>query len=235
MPIPVTCPNCHTRFKVGDQHAGKTGPCPKCKNPIKIPDAEDEVVIHAPETEAGAKDASGKNVLKPIKRKETKFSVNVTVATVGLVLLGIAIAWMMGRNDLGENQLWVLAGGAIILGPLLAYAGYTFLRDDELGVFDTTSAIVRSLACGLVYAVLWGVYMFLGSQVFGDEAFEQGLEMIQIVGLGAVSMGLGTFAAFVSFDFEPITGFFHYMLYLLVTILLRAVMGLSFIPGMGSS
>jgi hypothetical protein len=140
---------------------------------------------------------------------------------------------MLGRNELGENQFWVLAGGAIILGPLLAYAGYTFLRDDELGVFDTTNAIVRSIACGLVYALLWGVYLFLGSQVFGDEAFEQGLEMVQIVGLGAVSMGIGTFAAFVSFDFEPITGFFHYMLYLLVTIGLRFVMGLPFIPGMG--
>ena len=39
---------------------------------------------------------------------------------------------------------------------------------------NTTNAIVRSIACGLVYALLWGVYVFLGSQVFGDEAFEQG-------------------------------------------------------------
>lgn len=233
MPIPVTCPSCHTRFNVGDQHAGKTGPCPKCKKPIQIPELGDEVVIHAPELEAGAKNAAGKNVLKPIKRKETKFSLNITVATVGLVLLSIAIAWLMGRSDLGENQFWVLAGGAVLLGPMLAYAGYTFLRDDELGVFDTGSAVVRSIACGLVYALLWGVYIFLGSQLFGDEAFDQGLEMIQILGLGAVSMGIGTFAAFVSFDFEPITGFFHYMLYLLVTIGLRFVMDLPFVPGMG--
>lgn len=232
MPIPVTCPSCHTRFKVGDQHAGKTGPCPKCKKPIKIPDAGDEVVIHAPELEAGAKDATGKNVLKPIKRKETKFSLNITLVTVGVVILSIAIAWILGSSDLGDNLFWVLAGGAVVLGPLISYAGYTFLRDDELGVFDTSSAIIRSVACGLVYALLWGVYIFLGSQVFGDEAFEEGLEMVQIVGLGVVSMGIGTFAAFVSFDFEPITGFFHYMLYLLLTILLRFVMGLPFIPGL---
>ncbi|MEM8944194.1 MAG: hypothetical protein AAGD11_03350 [Planctomycetota bacterium] len=233
MPIQVTCPSCHARFKVGDQHAGKTGPCPKCNKPIKIPDAGDEVVIHAPEVEAGAKDATGKNVLKPIKRKETKISLNVSVATVGLVLLSIAIAWMLGGDALGDQQIYALAGGAVFLGPLLAYAGYTFLRDDELGVFDTTSAVIRSVACGFVYALLWGVYIFLGTQVFGDEAFEQGLEMVQIVGLGVVSLGIGTFAAFVSYDFEPINGFFHYMLYLLVTILLRAVMGLPFIPGMG--
>jgi len=107
------------------------------------------------------------------------------------------------------------------------------VRDDELGVYNGTSAIIRSIACGLVYALLWGVYIFLGSRVFGDESFEQGLEMVQIVGLGVVSMGIGTFAAFVSFDLEPTTGFFHYMLYLLVTIGLRFVMGLPFVPGMG--
>jgi len=218
---------------VGDQHAGKTGPCPKCKKPIQIPELSDEIVIHTPELEAGAKNAAGKNVLKPIKRKETKFSLNITVATVGLVLLSIAIAWLLGRSDLGANQFWALAVGAVVLGPLMAYAGYTFLRDDELGTFSTGSAVIRSLACGLVYALLWGVYIFLGSQVFGDEAFDEGLEMVQIVGLGLVSMGIGTFAAFVSFDFEPMNGFFHYMLYLLVTIGLRFVMGLPFIPGMG--
>lgn len=234
MPIQVICPGCHARFKVGDQHAGKTGPCPKCKKPIKIPEAGDEVVIHTPEVEAGAKNAAGKNVLKPLKRKETKFSLNITIITVGVVLVSIIVAWMLGGDALGDEQLYALAGGAILLGPLLAYAGYMFLRDDELGVFETNSALVRSIACGLVYALLWGVYVFLGMQVFGDEAFEEGLEMVQIVGLGVVSMGIGTFAAFVSFDFEPITGFFHYMLYLLVTILLRAVMGLPFIPGMVS-
>jgi len=233
MPIPVTCPSCHTRFNVGDQHAGKTGPCPKCKKPITIPELGDEVVIHAPEMEAGAKNAAGKNVLKPLKRKETKFSSVVAAITGGLVLLSIAIAWMLGQSEPGDHQFWILAGGAVLLGPLLAYAGYTFLRDDELGVFDNTSAVIRAVSCGLVYALLWGVYVFLGSQIFGDEAFEQGLEMVQIVGLGAVSMGIGAFAAFVCFDFDFLTGFFHYMLYLLVTIGLRFVMGLPFIPGMG--
>ncbi len=233
MPIPVTCPSCHTRFKVGDQHAGKTGPCPKCKKPIQIPELGDEVVIHAPELEAGAKDSKGRSVLKPIKRKEAKFSLNITVVTTGLVLLSVAIAWLLGRSDLGDNQLWALAGGAILLGPLLAYAGYTFLRDDELGIYEGSAAIIRAVACGLVYALLWGVYIFLGSQVFGNEAFEEGLEMVQIVGLGVVSMGIGAFAAFVCFDFDFLTGFFHYMLYLLVTIGLRFVMGLPFIPGMG--
>ncbi len=233
MPIPVTCSSCLTRFNVGDQHAGKTGPCPKCKKPIQIPELGEEIVIHAPESEPGAKNAAGKNILKPIKRKEAKFSLNITVATVGLVLLSIAIAWLLGNSDLGDNQFWALAGGAILLGPLLAYAGYTFLRDDELGIYEGSSVIIRSISCGLVYALLWGVYIYLGSNVFGDESFADGLEMVQIAGLCVPLLGIGAFAALVSFDFDFITGFFHFTLYFGVTILLRFVMGLPFLPGMG--
>jgi hypothetical protein len=232
MPIQVICPGCHTRFSVGDQHAGKTGACPKCKGSIQIPELSDEIVIHEAELEAGAKDSKGRSVLKPIKRKEAKFSINIFVAVAGLVVLSVAIAWLLGRNDLGESLFWVLAGGSILLGPPLAYAGYTFLRNDEMGYYQGTSVLLRSLACGLVYALLWGVYLFVGSQVFGDSAFAEGLEMVQIVGLAIPIMVVGAGAAFVCFDLEMITGFFHYALYLVVTAGLRFVMGLALLPGM---
>ncbi len=232
MSIPVTCPSCLTRFNVGDQHAGKTGPCPKCKKPILIPEVGEEIVIHAPELEPGAKNAAGKNTLKPIRRKEAKFSLNVTAVTAGLVALSVAIAWLLGQTELGDNQFWALAGGAIVLGPMLAYAAYTFLRDDELGIYQGSSVIVRSISCGLVYALLWGVYVYLGTNLFGDEAFAEKLEMVQIAGLCVPLLGIGAFAALVCFDFDFITGFFHYTLYFGVTILLRFVMGLPFLPGM---
>ena len=87
MPIQVTCPGCHTRFSVGDQHAGKSGACPKCKGSIQIPEAGEEVVIHAPELEAGAVDSKGRSVLKPIKRKEAKFSANILAIVIGLIVL----------------------------------------------------------------------------------------------------------------------------------------------------
>ncbi len=233
MPIQVICPGCHTRFKVGDEHAGKSGACPKCKGEIQIPKLGDEVIIHAPEVEAGAKDAKGRNVLKPIKRKESKFSTNVFVLVTGLVLLSIAIAWLLGRNDweAGVPTL-VLAVGAVLLGPPLAYAGYTFLRDDELGVYQGTDAVIRSLACGLVYALLWGVYVYVGWNVFGEDAFKSGLEMLHLTILSGLVMGIGTFAAYVCFDLEPISAFFHYALYFLVTVLLRFFMDLPFLPGM---
>ncbi len=230
MPIQVTCPGCHTRFKVGDQHAGKSGACPKCKGAIQIPEASDEVVIHAPELEAGAVDSKGRSVLKPIKRKEAKFSANALAIVIGLILLSIAVAWLIGQSDLEDAQRWwVLVGGAILLGPLISYAGYSFLRDDELGVYQGTDVVVRSLSCGLVYALLWGVYMYVGVQLFD---FEAGLNVAQILGMGAPILGVGALAAFVCFDLDPTSGFFHYALYVLVTVGLRFVMQLPFLPGM---
>ena len=74
MPIQVTCPGCHARFKVSDKFAGQTGPCPKCKKPITIPKKEDEVVIHAPEA-YGPKGVDGTATLKPIERKESSASI----------------------------------------------------------------------------------------------------------------------------------------------------------------
>lgn len=237
MPIHVICPGCHARFSVGDQHAGKSGACPKCKGPIQIPAVKDEVIIHAPEMEAGAKDAKGRNVLKPIRRKETKFNLNTALVAGGGVILTVAIAFLVGnqKQEFSAATLtYILAGGAALLGPPLAYAGYSFLRDDELGSFVGKDLLIRCAACGLVYALLWGVYWYLGYQFFGDDYANGNLEFMYVGILAGVALALGTGTAFVSFDFEPITGFFHFTLFFVSTILLRGVMGLSLLPGLGS-
>ena len=235
MPINVICPTCHARFKVGEQHGGKTGACPKCKGQIQIPKAEDEIVIHAPDSEAGAKDAEGRNVLKPIKRKETKFQLNAALVIGGAVLLTAAIAFLLGnsREQLAGAMTYILAGGAALLGPPLAYAGYTFLRDDEMGAFEGSDLLIRSLGCGLVYALTWGVYWYVGYTIFGSEPYSvTGLEIFQLAILVGISVGIGTFTAFVAFDFEPITGFFHFALFFVTTVLLRWLVVGTFLPGM---
>jgi hypothetical protein len=221
------------RFSVADKFAGQKGPCPKCKTVITIPKKEDEVVIHAPEhSEAGAIGAGGRHVLKTYKRKDTKFQPLVFTGVVGFVLVALLVALVL--RGMGGIDVWVKAAGAILLGPPLAWAGYTFLRDAELEAYFGVPLILRSLACGLVYALLWGIFMFLGDRFFGDS-FAKGLEIWQMVVLIVPIFAAGTLAAYASFDLDPGSAFFHCALYFAVTVLLRLVAGLSAIPGLGGA
>ena len=104
MPIPVTCPGCLTRFTVSDKYAGKTGPCPKCKKELVVPDKSQEVVVHAPEV-SGPKDSKGVAVLKPLKRAEFKLSKNEMIVASILFVLSIGFA-IFGRVGFAEPPLW---------------------------------------------------------------------------------------------------------------------------------
>jgi hypothetical protein len=231
MPINVTCPGCLKRFQVADKFAGKQGPCPNCKKTIVIPKLEDEVVIHAPvHSEAGAVGAEGRHALKTYKRKDTKFQPLVFTGVLGFVLVALLIALVL--RSTGQIDTWLKAAAAIVLGPPLAWAGYTFLRDPELEGYTGMPVIIRSIACGLVYALLWGLFVFLGDRFFGD-AFTKGLEIWQMVVLLVPIFAAGTLASYVSFDLEPGSAFFHCALYFAVTVLLRFVAGLPVIPGLG--
>jgi cation transport ATPase len=236
MPIQVTCPNpkCLTRFNVADKFAGQKGPCPKCKTVITIPKKEEEVVIHAPEhSEAGAIGAGGRHALKTYKRTDTKFQPLVFTGVVGFVLVALLVALVL--RSTGDREMWMLAAGAIILGPALAWAGYPFLRDAELEGYQGSSLVIRSVACGLVYALLWGIYVFVGNQLWGADAMKSGLEIYQLVIMAAAVLGIGTFAAYVSLDLEPGSAFFHCAMYFAVTVLLRLVAGLAALPGLGGT
>jgi cation transport ATPase len=222
------------RFSVADKFAGQKGPCPKCKAVITIPKKEDEVVIHSPEhSEAGAVGAGGRHALKTYKRKDTKFQPLVFTGVVGAVLVALLIALVL--RSMGGIDVWVKAAGAILLGPPLAWAGYTFLRDAELEAYYGMPLVLRSLACGLVYALLWGIFMFLGARFFGDAFTTKGLEIWQMAVLIVPIFAAGTLAAYASFDLEPGSAFFHCAMYFAVTVLLRLVAGLAAIPGLGSS
>src|SRR3990172_1584919 len=156
MAINVICHGCHARFTVSDQYAGKQGPCPKCKGVISIPKLEDQVVIHSEEhSEAGAIGTGGRHVLKTYIRQETKFQPLVFATVIGVVLVGLLISLVL-RGIEGQPNWLVLSFGALLTGPPLAWAGYTFLRDDELEPYGGTGLIIRVLACGTVYALLWG-------------------------------------------------------------------------------
>jgi hypothetical protein len=218
MPINVVCPGCKKRFSVDDKFAGKQGPCPKCKTVIKVPAKIEEVVIHEPEG-FGPKDTKGRAVLKPIARKEAKFSpVLAAVAGVSSFVV-LLVAWMLR----GQASTLLLVIGALVLAPPLAWSGYAFLRDDEYEPFRGRELWIRLGACSLVYALLWGLIPLIAG--YGLRLDE--LELIHMAFLAPLLIGLGAFAAYASLDFDFGVGALHYGLYLTVTVVLRLILGLS--------
>lgn len=221
MPITVLCTGCHKRFKVSDQFAGKKGPCPHCKTQIKVPDKSDEVVIHGGD-EFGPKDTKGQGVLKPIERTETKVSPLLTTIIIVAILMTLGIAWMF-RPEEGQEVGWpLLAFGAVLLAPGLAWAGYTFLRDDELEPHRGAGLWIRIGTCALVYAILWGLVVLVRMYVFEGDEFE----IVHMVVIVPIMVAIGSFAAYASLDLEFGTAAIHYGMYLAVTVILRLIMSL---------
>lgn len=223
MTIQVTCTKCLKRFNVADMHAGKTGACPSCKSPIKIPDRSEEVIIHAPES-FGPKDATGRAVLKPIERKETSISPVVIGATVGAVAVVFGLAYLIGRPAVASGHaIWLLSIGAVLVGPPLAYAGYSFLRNDELGAFTGRELWIRVTACGLGYAALWGIYAVVVLQVLGGKS----PEMYQLAFIVPLFLAVGGGIGLAALELDFTNACLHYGFYVLATVLLRLTMGLT--------
>src|SRR5262245_13474966 len=196
MAIDVTCPNCHTRFQVSDKFAGKSGPCPKCKSTIKVPEKKDEVVIHAPE-ETGPKDSKGQAVLKPIARTEVRLAAPQIAIIVGSVLVVVIVALVLRLQFKGGDvPPLITILGAILLGPPLAFAGYTFLRDDELEPYRGQEVLLRALGCGLAFAAIWGAYWLGFAYWYDFKALPVGQPNWQILAGGVPAMiAVGAFAS----------------------------------------
>lgn len=225
MAIRVTCPKCHTRFNVSDKFAGQTGPCPKCKTKIKVPKKTEQVVIAEPEI--GPKDSKGRRILDPIRRKDTKLSsVHITLIACGVVgFLLCALVLNIMVPDKSTISIWILAVSALLIAPPIAYAAYTFLRDQELGSFFGKELWVRVLACGAIYALLW-LAMPLGKFAFSDS-YELGSWVLALV----LMLGIGAGTAMLSLDFSYLTGMLHYGMYLGLCIVGRLLAGIGALPG----
>lgn len=219
MPIRVICPGCHATFSVSDKFAGKEGPCPKCKEKIKIPEQSDDVVVHAPD-EYGPKDSAGRSVLRPLSRDDAKFSWVTTIGIAVGVVAAFVVALMM--RGMESPPLGLLVSGAVLLGPALAVGGYTFLRDTELEPYRGIGLLVRALICGLVYAALWGVYAW----AIKDYLFDGQVELFQTFIVVTPMLIIGGLTAMACFEIDFTNGALHYGLYLLVTVLLRLTAGM---------
>lgn len=232
MAIQVTCPGCLKRFSVADQHAGKQGPCPNCKQTITIPKLEDQVVIH--EQPSGPVDSKGRSVLKTFRRKDAKFSPLIAGAAVGGLLLAVIAAVLM-KGAVQENTtaaIGMMLGGAALLGPFVAAAGYMFLRDDELEPYNGAQLWIRATACGVAFALAWLLFGFILSRFTTPEDVASGLQFWQLLIPLAVMFMVGLLAAYASLDLEPAAAVMLFALFFICTGLLRLAMDLPFVPGL---
>lgn len=227
MSIRVTCPGCHKRFNVSDKFAGKTGPCPKCKTPMKIPALEDKVVIH--ETVKGPTDSKGKKVSEPIKREDAKVSSTTIVISVAACLLVPMIAWVLGKTqgfkdpdtEVFRQPIWLLATGAILLAGPVVWAGYTFLRNQELEPYRGSALIKRVAICATVYAALWGLHLYMFNMLYKPT-----IETPEILIALPILFIPGALASLATLDLDGTSAAIHYGFYMLVTVGLRLLMGL---------
>jgi hypothetical protein len=223
MAIDVTCTGCKTRFQVSEKFAGKKGPCPKCKTIIQIPLPKDEIVIHAPEP-SGPVDKSGKAILEPIFREEVKLAPPVIFGIVASVVVVLAMAFVLGYQPLPTKEFFAIVG-SVLLAPPLAFAGYTFLRDQEAAPYRGMDLLVRLIAPSILYPLTWGLYWAVFAY-FGYDA-KQAPELMALLIAAAAMITIGAVTAQASLELELGQGAMHYALYLAATVILRLIMGMS--------
>ena len=215
MAIQVTCPSCFKRFTVSDQFAGRTGPCPKCKKPIKVPEKSEQVVIHAPE-EAGPKDAKGRSVLKPIRRTDFKLSVPIILAAglSTIVVFGLALGFGISGDP---PNFPILAVSSVVLAFPLVFVGYWFLQDDELEGFSGQQLLIRCGICSAVFAATWAVYGFIPGYVsnYSSMAETSGFDMLLFI---PFMIAIGATVSIFAFELEVTQGILHYLFYFALTL-----------------
>lgn len=223
MSILVVCPGCHKSFKVSDQFAGRKGPCPNCKQILVVPEKSEEVKVHGAEAFAsGGRTKEGRLTTKPEARAATKLDPVVVASVVGGSLAVVLAAWI-GGPALAENSIFRVIG-LLAVGPPLALGGYTFLRNDELEPYRGIELWVRAALCGIAYTLLWGAYAYLRWAVFSAEP-----ELWQWLVVLAPIFVAGGMTAGACFDLEFGNGFFHYVFYFLVVVVLRWVAGMGWL------
>lgn len=226
MSIRVTCPGCHTRFNVSEKFAGRDGPCPKCKKVITIPKGSEEVKVHAPEN-FGPKGATGEAVLKPIFRKETKLSPVQLVLIFAFIfgIVAIALLLRIGVADKNNFSSVLLGGLSILVAAPCAFAGYTFLRDSELGSLSGQDLWLRIGICAVVYGLSWSAFWVANLAMIDDYGTTTRIfALVAMFGVGAATANL-----LLGLDFT--LGILHFGLFFGACLSLRVIVGFTVLPG----
>ena len=222
MSIIVVCTECRKSFKVNDKFAGKSGPCPNCKHTLRVPEKSEEVKVHTPEQFAGGgRSKTGKLITKPIVRTNAKFQPVTTALIIAAVLVTLVVTWTMG--GLLRDNAAASAIGLLLISPPLVFAAYEVLRDDELEPYRGAPLYIRLTVCGTTYVILWGIFAILVSRgLITGELWNWMLVLPPLI----VAGGLVAMAAL---DLDFGNAMFHYGCYLMVTLVLRWVAGMTWI------
>ena len=230
MPIPVICPGCKARFSVSDQFAGRTGPCPKCKAPIKIPKpAAQTVTIHEPDAPVASSAGTGRAPTAPIKRRDKPVRVSALglAAAGALVCMGVAaiLPRLFPPTSEGETTIpaWLLLGGAFLIALPSVMLGYAAVRNRELEPWRGWDFTKRALACAAVYALLWALR---GSIPYLNPEWQL-KDMYEWFMIGPLFFAAGSLAALATLDLEWGAAAAHYSFYILISALLRWLADLS--------
>jgi hypothetical protein len=221
MPIQVVCTGCRKRFQVDEVHAGKTGPCPSCKKPIKIPRPEDEVKIHEPEN-FGPTGTGGRPVLKPVARQDTHVSaVQWILIATGLIAVIAAAMLLRGKITEPTEHVALIALGLLVVGFPTSLAGYSFLRDAELEAYQGRSLFLRVGICTLVYLSIWALYAWTPQYFYIDdiEALHVAFFLIPFCCMAAI-------APLAALDLDYTFALIHCGLFVITTALLGQFIGI---------
>ncbi len=229
MSIFVVCPGCRKRFEVNEQFAGRTGPCPSCKKPIKIPKVEEQVVVHAPAEAPPGKTKTGKAPPKPVSRKDARFR-PVLAAVIAAAALVVMVATLSARSVLADStwMSWLFrAVGLLLVSPPLVIGGYAFLRNDELEPYRGKELYLRAGVVALVFAGLWAFFGHL------ENTFLTRDDIWQWIFVAPPFFVVGALAALACLDLDFGSGFFLYSFYVAATVLLRWLADLDWIWNAG--
>jgi hypothetical protein len=203
---------------VSDQFAGRTGPCPNCKTPIRIPTPQPEVKIHAPEPVSKVASSGGEHlVIKPIAHRDMKWRAGVAAAIAGGWLAVLLAAYL--ARDILKPSVWLRGIGLLLVSPELVAGGYAFLRDDEVEPYRGRPLRLRAGILAAIFALLWGIYSFVVRGGVGDELWTWFVVVPPFLVIGAL-------AAHACLDLDFDNALVLYGFYLVATMLLGWAAGM---------
>ncbi len=215
MPISVVCPGCKTRFRVSDRFAGQKGPCPKCKTIITVPKPT-RVIIHEPEDTRLNRDSRGRVIARPIFRYQSALSAQILWITLGVTLVVLLGAWLLG--PVFQANFVLLVGAVLVLAVPLCWLGYQLLFDREVEPHQGRALMVRTLVCALGYTAMVAALHFVPPGVLSEPW--------KWLYIGPLLVSIGTLVAVGSYDLDFPQAFLHFTFFALSMMLLRWLAGM---------